>query len=274
MEAGVSIIQSIDLDKDATDCMEMNSHYFNHKILQEDIKTKLVLGQPDSDIIIGTYPCTRYSPIADIHGVRTGDELFLHFFRHIAISQPEMYVIENVPGMKKFRVVMEAMTKLPDYYVNVFCPVKTENWLPQRRDRLILIGTRKPFLIQPPVYVRTTRLKDLIESDPDVRMPDYVLSRIKGKYRDKPIIVDPELPCAISPTCVAHYSKDLGTRLVVDKKSKHGLRPFTIREYARLQGFPDDFIFPDAMSSYRLIGNAVPKPMGKWCGVQAMRYFN
>lgn len=274
MQAGVNIIQSLDLDKTATDCMRANSHYFNHDILTVDIKSKTVLEQQESDIIIGTYPCTKYSPIADIHGTRTGDDLFLHFFRHIAIEQPEMYVVENVPGMKKFRVVMEAMTRLSQYYVNVVCPVKAENWLPQRRDRLIIIGTKKPFFIQPPSFTRQVRMKDIIEADPEVRMPDYVISRINGKYRDKPIIVDPSMAGAIAPTCVAHYSKDLGTRLLKDKKSRYGLRPFSIREYARLQGFPDDFRFENELFSYKLIGNAVPVPMGRWAGEQAVKYFN
>ena len=105
-------------------------------------------------------------------------------------------------------------------------------------------------------------------------MPDYVISRIKGKYRDLPIIVDPEQPGAIAPTCVAHYAKDLGTRLVKDRNAKYGMRPFSIREYARLQGFPDDFAFENKRSSYKLIGNAVPVHMGKWIGEVAMRYFN
>jgi DNA (cytosine-5)-methyltransferase 1 len=56
--------------------------------------------------------------------------------------------------------------------------------------------------------------------------------------------------------------------------NEHGLRPFTIREYARLQGFPDDFIFPEKRSSYRIIGNAVAVDMGLWVGQQAMHYFN
>ncbi len=102
----------------------------------------------------------------------------------------------------------------------------------------------------------------------------YVISRINGKYRDKPIIVDPDHPSAIAPTCVAHYAKDLGTRLVKDSKSEFGLRPFSIREYARLQGFPDDFYFPTKRSSYKLIGNAVPVDMGRWVGEEALKYFN
>lgn len=274
MQAGVNIIQSLDIDSSAVECMNENSHYFGHTIIKEDIENILVLDQPKTDIIIGTYPCTKYSAIADIHGARTGDNLFLHFFRHIALERPEMYVIENVPGMKKFKVVMEAMTKLPDYYVNVFCPVDASNWLPQRRKRLILIGTRKPFFIQSPTACTRLRLKELLEINPDVDMPEYVMSRINGNYRDKPIIVDADQPGAIAPTCVAHYSKDLGTRLIKDKKSKHGLRPFSIREYARLQGFPDDFKFKEERNSYKLIGNAVPVPMGRWVGQQAIKYFN
>lgn len=78
----------------------------------------------------------------------------------------------------------------------------------------------------------------------------------------------------IAPTCVAHYAKDLSTRLVNDSNTKHGVRPFSIREYARLQGFPDDFHFENKRSSYRLIGNAVPVNMGKWIGDVAMKYFN
>ncbi len=274
MQAGVNVIQSLDLDVEATRCMEMNAHYFAHPILNVDIKDKTVLEQPKTDIIVGTYPCTKYSTIADIHGTRTGDDLFLHFFRHIAIEQPEMYVVENVPGMKKFKVVMEAMTKLPYYYVHVFCPIDAAIWLPQRRKRLILVGTRKQCNINEPIVSNRRLLKDIIEKNPIVEMPEYVLSRINGKYRDKPIIVDPTDSNALAPTCVAHYAKDLGTRLVKDKKAKHGVRPFSIREYARLQGFPDDFIFENKRSSYKLIGNAVPIDMGRWVGEVAMKYFN
>lgn len=275
MQAGIKIIQSLDLDIEATNCMKINDHYFSHNILTSDIKDKTVLDQPETDIIVGTYPCTKYSPIADIHGTRTGDDLFLHFFRHIAIEQPEMYIVENVPGMRKFKVVMEAMTKLPDYYVNVFCPIDAAIWLPQRRKRLILVGTRKPFQISPPKESKhKIRLKDILEKDPEVEMPEYVIRRIQGKYRDLPIIVDPNEINAIAPTCVAHYAKDLSTRLLKGKSSQYGVRPFSIREYARLQGFPDDFHFENKRSSYRLIGNAVPVHMGKWVGDVAIKYFN
>ena len=275
MQAGVNITQSLDIDPDAIECMTDNAHYFNHSVLNKDIKDITVLEQSGTDIIIGTYPCTKYSAIADIHGTRTGDDLFLHFFRHIAIERPEMYIVENVPGMKKFKVVMEAITQLPDYYVNVFCPLDAANWLPQRRKRLIVIGTKKPFFInEPAVSSQRVKMKDVVESNPNVYLPQYVINRLMGQYRDKPIIVDPDDPNAIAPTCVAHYAKDLGTRMVKDPNSPYGARPFSVREYARLQGFPDDFVFRNELSSYKLIGNAVAVPMGRWVGQQAINYFN
>lgn len=275
LQAGIELKQSLEIDQVAIDCLRNNKSYFNHKIIHQDIKDITVKEQDGADVIVGTYPCTKYSTIADIHGTRTGDDLFLHFFRHVAIARPEAYVVENVPGMKKFQVVMEAMTELPDYYVNVVCPVNALNWLPQTRKRLIIVGTRKPFLISAPQPSNNrVRLKNIIEKNPVYDMPDYVVSRINGAYRDKPIVVDPDDPGAFAPTCVAHYAKDMGTRLVKDKNAEHGVRPFTVREYARLQGFPDDFHFPDQRSSYKLIGNAVPVDMGRWAGLELMKYFN
>ncbi|MFL0507587.1 DNA cytosine methyltransferase [Ureibacillus sp. 179-F W5.1 NHS] len=126
--AGIEIVESFEIDRKACATLRKN---FTHKVSEVDITKITVLDQQDADIYIGTFPCTKYSNIADIHGTRTGDDLFLHFFRHIALAQPEAYVIENVPGMKKFQVVMECMTRLPNYYVRVECPVNANMWLPQ-----------------------------------------------------------------------------------------------------------------------------------------------
>lgn len=52
MQAGVNLIQSLDLDMEATACMKANSHYFSHNILTVDMKDKTVLEQPGSDIIV------------------------------------------------------------------------------------------------------------------------------------------------------------------------------------------------------------------------------
>jgi len=268
IEAGIDIIQSYEIDNT---CCETLKNNFDHEILQKDITKITVLNQPEADIYVGTFPCTRYSVAADIRGTRTGDDLFLHFFRHIALAKPEMYIVENVPGMKKFRVVMEALTRLPDYYVRVECPVNSDMWLPQKRERLILIGTKRPFDNLDYPEERPLRLKDILEKDPDINIPNYVYKRLKGAYRDKPIISDPNTD-DLAPCCVAHYSKDVSTRLV---KDGNRLRPYTPKEYARLQGFPDSFKFSGSNSAiYKQVGNAVPVPMARWIGEQVKKYFN
>lgn len=269
LNAGVEINQAFELDSDAC---ETYRHNIGDHVQQCDISNKLILEQGESDGMVFTYPCTKYSSIADIHKTRSGDELFLHALRHLAISRPEFYIVENVPGMRAFPVVMEAMTMMPDYYVQVFCPIEAEKWLPQRRSRLIIFGTKKSFNVRPPKNTRRVKLKDILETDPDVTLPGAISARMNGKYRDLPIISDPDND-DIAPTCMAHYAKDKSTRLVKDKKYPLGVRPYSVREFARLQGVPDSFRFPvSSTAAYRQIGNGVPVPVGEWAGREMKRY--
>lgn len=265
LEAGINVIESFEIDKIACETLRQN---FNHTVSETDITKVTVLDQQDADVYIGTFPCTKYSSIADIHGTRTGDDLFLHFFRHVALAQPEVYIVENVPGMKKFKVVMECLTKLPNYYVRVECPVNANMWLPQERKRLIVIGTKKPFDSISYPQEKPITMKDIIDVGTEVYMPNYVQKRMDGAYRDLPIITDLD---GRAPTCVAHYAKDRSTRLINDGKS---IRSYSVREYARLQGFPDWFNFAGTDNdAYRQIGNAVAVPMGRWAGKEILRYF-
>ncbi len=267
---GVAVQQSFEID---AVCCETLRRNFSHNVVACDVRSKLVKQERPCDVMVATYPCTKYSPIADIHGTRTGDDLFLHFFRHVAIQRPELYVVENVPGMRKFPVVMEAMTKLPGYQVHVACPVESSLWLPQRRARLIIIGSRRPFAWRAPSARRKTTLSEIFESDAAPEIPAYVGRRMRGKYRDRPIISDP-VKGDIAPTCVAHYAKDLSTRLIADPRFKGGVRPYTVREYARLQGVPDSFEFHGtSRDAYRQIGNGVSVPVGEWIGREIVRYF-
>lgn len=267
IQAGINLTDSYEIDKI---CCKTLKNNFEHQIHQEDISQITVLDQQDADIYVGTFPCTKYSTAADINGTRTGDDLFLHFFRHVALARPEMYIVENVPGMKKFRVVMEALTRLPEYYVRVECPINANMWLPQDRKRLILIGTKKPFNNIEYPECEPIGLKDIIEKNPDIDIPNYVYARLNGAYRDKPIISNPATN-DLAPCCVAHYSKDKGTRMVQDGNI---IRPYTTKEYARLQGFPDSFKFKGSNTAiYKQIGNAVAVPMARWVGEQALKYF-
>jgi DNA (cytosine-5)-methyltransferase 1 len=54
-----------------------------------------------------------------------------------------------------------------------------------------------------------------------------------------------------------------------------GVRPFTVREYARLQGVPDWFNFAGSESdAYQMIGNGVSRHAARWIGREIVRYFN
>ena len=269
MDAGCEITQAFEIDKNA---VKTYRHNIGNHIVHCDITQKLVMDDTPCDAMVFTYPCTKYSTIGDIHGVRTGDELFLHALRHMALKRPEAYVVENVPGMKAFPIVMEAMTQMPDYYVHVFCPVKAEHWLPQRRDRLIIFATRRPFKVRPPENTKPVTLADIIEQDPDVTLPKVIAQRMSGAYRDKPIISDPARG-DIAPTAVAHYAKDKSTRLLADPRFPMGVRPYSVREWARLQGVFDWFEFPVSdTEAYKQIGNGVAVPKGHWIGTELTRY--
>ena len=116
-------------------------------------------------------------------------------------------------------------------------------------------------------------MKDIIEKDPQVTFPKAIIQRMKGMYRDLPIISDPEKD-DIAPTVLAHYGKDKSTRLLADKRFPMGVRPYSVRECARLQGVPDSFVFNcSETSAYRMIGNGVSSPVGLWAGNELNRYF-
>ena len=271
MDAGLTINQAFEVDVKA--CKTYRHNLGDH-IKQSDLRTELVEGQADCHGMVFTYPCNNYSTIGDIHSVRKGDSLFLEALRMLALRRPEFYVVENVPGMRAFPVVMEAMTKMPDYYIQVHCPVKAEIWLPQRRNRLIIIGTKRPYSISPPEKTKRIALADILETDPVVSLPGSIRARMTGKYRDKPIISDPAKG-DIAPCCVAHYAKDKSTRLVADKRFPNGVRPYTRVEYARCQGLPDSFEFPVSdTEAFKQIGNGVPCHMAQWVGREMLAYMH
>jgi DNA (cytosine-5)-methyltransferase 1 len=166
------------------------------------------------------------------------------------------------------------MTSQPISFTTSLRWVSADIWLPQRRDRLILLGTTKTFTWREPKSLRRISLKSILEKEPEIEIPDYVTRRMDGAYRDRPIVSDPERG-DIAPTCVAHYSRDRSTRLVADKRFPRGVRPYTVREYARLQGVPDSFVFKGTDSkAYEMIGNGVSVPVARWVGSEIKRYFS
>ncbi|MDD9309800.1 DNA (cytosine-5-)-methyltransferase [Cytobacillus firmus] len=260
---------------------------YQHEIIQSDIRDISIDSLNQCDVILGTFPCQEYSKAAHIHKNGRKDnwkqayhwasirDLFLHYFRFIALVRPEVYIWENSPEVRKHPIVMETFRKLPPYHYYEVELDTADFMLPQRRKRLFVVGFKRPFTMPDPhdfqIHDRQLTIKDIREKDPIFSIPDYVKSRIDGKYRDLPSIKTDD---DISNTCVAHYARDKGTTMIHDPRGYKNLRPFTVREYARLMGIPDTFQFANGESTnFKHIGNAVSPLPARALGKVVESYF-
>ena len=255
------------------------------------------------DVIVGGFPCVTYSKAAAIGGKRHSDakpkrnysvyaeqggDLFLHYRRFVADTQPQVFVVENVTDLVGCRIIMETLKNTPcpnqggrlgRYYTFVYGYVNTKDFgIAQSRVRMFVIGVNKqvnkPLLRKRPLE-HTHTVGSLLEEEPDVaplngkEMPNYNLSRINGTYRDRPSVkkIGDDV---IGNTCLAHYAKDQGTTMV--EREDGSLTPYSIREYANLQGFPADFVLSDKKYAYRGIGNAVSVPVAEAIGMAILPF--
>ena len=259
---------SNEMEKTAVKTAMMN---YKHDIIQDDIRNMSIDTLGDCEVILGTFPCVAYSRAAHIH--KKGREsnwkqayhhasvqdLFLHYFRFIALTQPEVYIWENSPEIRNFPIVMETFRKLPPYHYYELELDTFDFNLPQKRKRLFVIGFKRPYTMPDPtqfqMFNKQLTIRDIKEENASFSIPNYVISRIEGKYRDLPSIKKDD---DIGNTCVAHYARDRGTTLIQDPLGYNGLRPFSVREYARLMGIPDSFSFANKeTTNYKHIGNSV-----------------
>jgi DNA (cytosine-5)-methyltransferase 1 len=266
---GLTLQQSFEIEAVCCDTQRRN---FAHEVIQCDITKKLVQSEKECHVMVATYPCTKYSPMADIHGAHRGRFVpaFLSardYPQARALRRRECSGHEEIPRRHGSNDETPGLLRTCSLSGQIF------DLAAAKRDRLIIIGSRRTFSWREPAAERTVTLAEILEPDPAPHIPDYVGRRLAGQYRDRPIISDPKHG-DLAPTCVAHYAKDLSTRLVADGRFPRGARPYTVREYARLQGVPDTFSFAGGDNdAYRMIGNGVSVPVGKWIGTEITRYF-
>jgi DNA (cytosine-5)-methyltransferase 1 len=180
--------------------------------------------------------------------------------------------------------------------------------VPQKRERLILVGIRKDIknveYEYPKPYRRIYNLRDALKKgdlyDSDVPKSDgatypkrkkEILSMVppKGYWRDLPVDVQKEYlagsyylgggktgmarrigwdePC-LTLTCSPAQKQ-------TERCHPDETRPFTVREYARIQTFPDEWVFEGSMAQqYKQIGNAVPVNLGREIGYSIVSFLN
>lgn len=265
------------------------NNYYGTNITPLDItdeNLKLFLKEKWSnkiDIIIGGFPCQGYS----MAGKRSNDDprnqLYKHTLKIIEYIQPKIFCLENVKGILSFKekdgeyVINKIVNKLSEigYYSKFILLDASKFGVPQKRERVIFIGAKNKdknlidlIIEQLSTHsekIMTTKdaIYDLVNFPEDINF-NHILSNHSEKMKKKIINTTPG-------KSIYKYS-DAFRKLDYNKpsftvKENHGgvhLHPelprvLTPRELARLQSFPDDYIFYGSKSDIlKQIGNAVP----------------
>ena len=250
----------------------------NH--LYESVKNKKV------DLIVGGFPCQGFSMAGNRIVTDKRNTLYKDMLEIVNHIKPKVVVMENVPGLRSMlggKVEEKIINDFESigYKINVTILNAADYYTPQMRRRVIFIGNRigkknyhpKPILT-PDKYVTTKdAIEDLIERKPDIHFNH--VPTVHSKEMQKKLLAVKE-----GESLYKNYS-DSWKKCPWDKpsctvKENHGAvnihpklpRVLTARELARLQSFPDDFIF-EGSKKWQLtqIGNAVPCYLGKAIGL-------
>lgn len=291
VKAGANIVWANDIDQDAVETYKKN---IGDHIVLGDIKDIDVNDIPDCDVIVGGFPCLGFT-VAKGCSRDIKDEnnfLYLEYLRITEAKKPKVFLIENVPGIKRGLSFKEFFEKMINEFNDIGYDVQYKTLraadfgVPQKRDRVIIIGIRKDQKLKF-VWPKETHseeitltnsqkwitLEEAIGDLPEMwddSVPNHTGTKHKVKINNYMgnRKLDWKSP---SPTILGRGSKSGGPVIHPHPNLK---RRLTARECARLQSFPDDFIFIGSNSScYAQIGNAVAPLFGFRLAQQLMRMF-
>ncbi len=271
IKAGFEIVFANDIDKEA--CLSYANN-INHHILCKDIYSIRADEIPDADILIGGFPCLGFT-IANGKNRNLNssyNKLYLEYARILALKQPKYFLVENVAGIQSGKIFKEHFYEkiLPSFekcgYTLKFAILNASDYnVPQNRKRVIIIGRRNDIKNEVNFPKKQTKipktLKDAIGDLPleySENIPNHTGSRhkinINGYVGNR--ILSWDKP---APTITGRGSRGGGA---VIHPHPHLHRRLSVRECARIQSFPDDFIFYGSNgAAYAQIGNAVPPLM-------------
>jgi DNA (cytosine-5)-methyltransferase 1 len=267
------------------------------------------------DIVTGGFPCQAFSYAGKKLGLNDArGTLFYEFARVVKETKPAICIGENVRGLLNHdngRTIEGMVSILDEIGYHVITPkiFKTIFYkVPQKRERVLIVGIRKDFMPDlfefPKPHKKVYTLKDALRkgelynsnvpSSPGAKYPKNkkeVLDLVPegGYWRDLPIQIQKEYMGGSfylggGKTGMARrmswYEPSLTLTCSPAQKQTERChpdetRPFTVREYARVQTFPDDWVFAGSVSQqYKQIGNAVPVNFAKEVGYAIINFLN
>lgn len=314
-KAGFESVLLNEIDKHACNTLRQNRPHWN--VLEGDISNIDFSPYNEKiDILSGGFPCQAFSYAGKKLGFEdTRGTLFFEFARAVKQTNPKVIVAENVRGLLKhdnghtLESIRNVIDELGYQLVEPRILKAVFYQVPQKRERLILVGIRKDYaekvqFIWPSPYSRIMTMRDalkqgqLFDSDVPVsagqRYPKRkaeILSMVPqgGYWRDLPDDLqreymkksyflgggktgmarrlsweEPSLTLTCSPA-----------QKQTERCHPQETRPLTVREYARIQTFPDNWQFAGPLTSqYKQIGNAVPVNLAYALGRALARLLN
>lgn len=272
------VVKGYDNDPKALETYKLN---LGDEVELLDLESADLAKLPTAEVLVGGFPCQDFSSC----GLKQGFEgergrLYQVLSAYMRIHRPVLVVGENVPHlarMKKGEMLDEIARDFAaqGYRVktwHLYCP---DYGLPQHRERVFFICVRndssgfplqpEPLFCEPPTFLQAYRpieaALDDLKSITDESVPNqsqyFVATKAtKGAGQGDQKSIKGRVSYAVraNPKARVHFHYELNRRL-------------TVRECARLQSFPDEFVFPHSTSSNILaIGNAVPPIIGHAVG--------
>ncbi|RVU01265.1 DNA (cytosine-5-)-methyltransferase [Mucilaginibacter limnophilus] len=312
-KAGLKCVALNEVDHWAAETLRMNRPNWN--VIEADVRNvsfSHLLGKVD--VVTGGFPCQAFSYAGKKLGLQDArGTLFYEFARAVQETQPSICIGENVRGLLNHdngRTLKGMISILDELGYRVLEPQvlrAVQYNVPQKRERLILVGIRKDVEVDfhyPKPNNKLYTLRDALKKGSlfDTDVPHsfgtkYPLSKSKvldlvppgGYWRDLPLDLQKEYmqksfflgggktgmarriswnePC-LTLTCSPAQKQ-------TERCHPDETRPFTVREYARIQTFPDDWTFAGSMSAqYKQIGNAVPVNLALAVGKSIVGFLN
>lgn len=298
--AGIKHIMLNEIDKNAALTLRTNRPKWN--VVEDDIaNVDFTKYAGKVDIVEGGFPCQTFSYAGKKAGFEdTRGTMFYEFARAVKEVKPKVAIGENVRGLLSHdngRTLNIMVGILQDLGYKVAYRVHKAQYydVPQKRERLLIFAVRndiKNDIVFPREKDYTISLREALENCPPSEgqlysekkkaMMDLVPEG--GYWRDLPEDIQKEYMMASyymggGKTGMARRLSwsEPSLTLVCTPAQKQTerchpgeTRPLNVREYARIQTFPDDWQFSGSVSAqYKQIGNAVPVNLGYYMGLAA-----